>query len=98
MNLRLTDIFVPRPNDRLREMLAEQKKQFINSSVREGQDNCRAQSSAMYQIQMNLPEPGWDRGWERMDTCVCMVESLCCSTKTTTILLIGYIPTQSKNF
>lgn len=70
----------------------------MNSSVQEGQDNCRAHSSAMCQTQKNLPEPGWDRGWERMDTCVCMVESLCYSTKTTTTLLTGYIPTQSKNF
>ena len=30
--------------------------------------------------------------WERMDTCVCMAESLHCSPETTTILLIGYIP------
>ena len=62
MNVRLNDIFVPRPNDRLREMLAEQKKQFMNSSVQEGQDNFRAHSSAMCQIQKNLPVLGWDRG------------------------------------
>ena len=28
--------------------------------------------------------------WERMDTCICMTESLCCSLETTTTLLIGY--------
>ena len=30
--------------------------------------------------------------WERMDTCVCMAESLCCPSETITILLIGYTP------
>ena len=28
--------------------------------------------------------------WGRMDTCICMAESLCSSPKTITILLIGY--------
>ena len=32
------------------------------------------------------------RVWRRMDTCVCMAESLHCSPETTTTLLIGYIP------
>ena len=27
--------------------------------------------------------------WERMDTCLCMTESLCYSAETTTTLLIG---------
>ena len=30
--------------------------------------------------------------WGRMDTCICMVESLCCPSKTITILLISYTP------
>ena len=30
--------------------------------------------------------------WERMDTCVCMAESLCCPPETIRILLIGYTP------
>ena len=38
----------------------------------------------------------------RMDTCVCMAESLCCLPETITILLIGYTPiyfiTQNKKF
>ena len=33
----------------------------------------------------------------RMDTCICMAESLCCPPETTTILLIGYTPIQNKN-
>lgn len=70
----------------------------MNSSVQEGQDNCRAHSSAMCQTHKNLPEPGWDRGWERMDTCVCVVEVPLLLAKTTTTLLTGCIPTQSKNF
>ena len=31
------------------------------------------------------------RVWGRMDTCVCMAESVHCSPETTTILLISYI-------
>ena len=34
--------------------------------------------------------------WGRMDTCVCMAESLCCSPETTTTLLMGYTPIQNK--
>ena len=33
--------------------------------------------------------------WGRMDTCMCMAESLCCSSETVTTLLIGYIPKQN---
>ena len=32
----------------------------------------------------------------RMDTCMCMAESLCCSPETIPTLLIGYIPIQNK--
>ena len=35
--------------------------------------------------------------WGRMDTCVCMVESLCCSPETTTVLLISCAPIQNKS-
>ena len=35
--------------------------------------------------------------WRRMDTCICMTESLCCSPETTTTLLIGYTPIQNKS-
>ena len=34
--------------------------------------------------------------WGRMDTCVRMAESLCCSPETVTTLLIGYTPIQNK--
>ena len=33
--------------------------------------------------------------WGRMDTCVCMAESLCSSLETIMILLIGYTPIQN---
>ena len=36
--------------------------------------------------------------WGRIDTCICVAESLCCSPETTTTLLIGYIPIQNKKF
>ena len=32
---------------------------------------------------------------ERMDTCLCMVESLCCSPETIITLLIDYMPRQN---
>ena len=31
-------------------------------------------------------------GWGRMDTCMCLAESLCCPPGTITTLLIGYPP------
>ena len=34
--------------------------------------------------------------WGRMDTRMCMAESLCCSPEGITTLLIGYIPIQNK--
>jgi len=37
------------------------------------------------------------RGWEKMDTCIYMAESLYCPPETTT-LLIGYTPIQNKKF
>ena len=36
--------------------------------------------------------------WGRMDTCICMVESLCCLPETIIVLLISYTPIQSKKF
>ena len=33
--------------------------------------------------------------WGRMDTCICMAESLCYSLETITTLLTNYTPTQS---
>ena len=32
------------------------------------------------------------RVWGRMNTCVCMAESLCCPPETIITVLIGYIP------
>ena len=34
--------------------------------------------------------------WGRMNTCICMAESLCCSPETITTLLIGYTPIKNK--
>ena len=36
--------------------------------------------------------------WGKMDTCICMAESLHCSHETITILLINYTQTQNKKF
>ena len=38
------------------------------------------------------------RVWERIDTCTCMAESLRCSHKNITTLLISYTPIQNKKF
>jgi len=48
-----------------------------------------------------MSQPGWDRVWGiggRMDTHICMAESLHCQPETTTTLLISYTPTQNKKF
>ena len=37
-------------------------------------------------------QPGWEGVWGRMDTCICMAESLCCLSETITTWLIGYTP------
>ena len=34
--------------------------------------------------------------WGRMDTCICMAESLPCPPETITILLMGYTPIKNK--
>ena len=36
--------------------------------------------------------------WGKIDTCICMAKSLCCSPETTTTLLISYTPIQNKKF
>ena len=33
--------------------------------------------------------------WGRMDTCVCVAESLQCASEAITILLIGYMPIEN---
>ena len=38
----------------------------------------------------------WMGVWGRMNTCICMAESLCCLPETITTLLIGYTPLQNK--
>ena len=35
-------------------------------------------------------QPGWEGSWGRMDTRICVTESLYCSPETITTLLIGY--------
>ena len=35
--------------------------------------------------------------WGRMDTRICMAESLCCSPQTITTSLISYTPVQNEN-
>ena len=36
--------------------------------------------------------------WGRMDTCICMAESLGCSPETITILLVRHTPMQNRMF
>ena len=43
-------------------------------------------SSGMLNV---MRQPGWEGSWGRMDTCMCMTESLRCSPETTTILFIN---------
>ena len=41
-------------------------------------------------------QPGWEWGLGRIDTCIHMAESLCCSPETITALLISSTPIQNK--
>ena len=41
-------------------------------------------------------QPGWERVWGQMDTCVCTAEPLCWTPEATTALLIGYTSKQNK--
>ena len=41
-------------------------------------------------------QPGWEGAWGRMNTRICIAESLHCSPEST--LLIGYTPKQNKKF
>ena len=41
-------------------------------------------------------QPGREGSLGRMDTCMCMVESLCSPLQTITMLLIGYTSIQNK--
>ena len=41
-------------------------------------------------------QPGWEGG--RMDTCICLAESLHCPPETIMKLLIGYAPILNKKF
>ena len=44
-------------------------------------------------------QPGWEGSLgEKMDTCVCMAESLCCAPETIAALLIRYTPTENNKF
>ena len=36
--------------------------------------------------------------WGRIDTCICMAESLCCPPETITTLFIGYAAAAAKSF
>ena len=41
-------------------------------------------------------QPGWEGSWEKMNTHICMAESLRCPPEIFTTLLISYIPIQNK--
>ena len=43
-------------------------------------------------------EPGWEGSLGRMDTCMCMAESLWCASEPITALLISYTPMHNKKF
>ena len=42
-----------------------------------------------------MRQPGWGGLWGRMETCICMAESLHCSPEMITILLVGCTPVQN---
>ena len=36
--------------------------------------------------------------WKRIDTCICITESFCCTLETNTTMLINYAPIQNNNY
>ena len=40
--------------------------------------------------------PGWKGVWRRMDTCVCMAGSLCCSPEIVTRLFVNWLCPSTK--
>ena len=52
-------------------------------------------SSTWNAAQCYMPSLDGRGVWGRMDTCLCMAESLHCSPETTTTLLTGYTPVQN---
>ena len=41
-------------------------------------------------------QPGWEGGWGRMDTCICMAEALCWSPETITTLFVNRLSPSTK--
>ena len=63
---------------------------FIFNSISKGYPRtyCIAQGTLL-NVMWQLDGKGV---WKRMDTCICMAESLCCPPETITTSLIGYTP------
>ena len=65
-----------------------------------GPQGCK-ESDTLNQLSMHaqgtllniMQQPGWDG---RMDTRICVAESLCCPPETITTLFIGYTPNKVK--
>ena len=43
-------------------------------------------------------KPQWEKVWGKIDTGICVAESLCCPPEAVKTLLIGYAPIQNKKF
>ena len=56
------------------------------------------QDSTWNSIQCYVVSLDGRRVWGRMVTCICMVESICCSPETIPTLLTVYTPIQNKKF
>ena len=52
-----------------------------------------AQHRELYNV---MWKPGWEEIWLRIDTFVCIPESLCCPPEMVTTWLIGHTPVQNK--
>ena len=78
-----------RERERDRERVGQTEKPIeIDGKIERKEKNCLAHGTLLSYV------AAWMGGEfvGRMDTCICMAESLCCPPETITTLLIGYTP------
>ena len=75
------------------------EKIIIKNKIKYKMDSCQGPTIQHMQLCSVLCGGlGGRKVWGRMDTCVCMAESLWCSPKTATISLVSYTPYKIKSW
>ena len=88
--LRTVKILPPLQEVSYKKFVSKKKKKKIVSRPTKSYCICRELCSVL------CGSMDGRRIWGRMDTCVCMAESLCCPPETLTTLLNGYTPISNK--